>query len=102
SVSSGQTLTAGAADASSGVRSVSYFYCAGAVPTCNSTTGGPTLIGTSTTGTSYSVTWSSQPPAGGYKLFATATDNVGNSTDSSSISITVSAGSASPLAIPSQ
>jgi hypothetical protein len=102
SVSSGQVLTAGAADAGSGVKNVSYYYCAGAVPTCNSTTGSPTLIGTSATATSYSVTWSSLPPAGSYKLFAAATDNVGNSTDSSSISISISAGAASQLAFTSQ
>jgi len=88
-VGAGQVLTASTSDSGSGLGSVSYYYCAGAQPTCSSGAGSPTLIGTSSTASSYSVTWSSPPSSGSYKLFAKSTDNVGNSTDSSSITVTL-------------
>ena len=83
SIRNGQALTATASDASSGVASVTYLYCAGAACTPNTT------IGTSTTGPSYSITWSAQPADGPYQLLARATDVAGNVTDSAKRSVTV-------------
>jgi Bacterial Ig-like domain len=73
------TLTDGATDAGSGVRSVSYYYCAGATGTCTSVNG--TLIGTSTTAaTGFSVASAAPlaPADGPYRIVAVATDNAGN------------------------
>ncbi len=62
SIRNGQALTATAADATSGVASVAYLYCAGGSCTPS------TSIGSSSTGPSYSVTWSSQPADGTYQV----------------------------------
>ena len=83
SIHNGQALTATASDASSGVASVTYLYCAGAACTPD------TAIGTSTTGPSYSISWSAQPAGGPYQLLARATDVAGNITDSAKRSVTV-------------
>jgi hypothetical protein len=92
-IKNGQALTNAATDptvsgASSGVASVSYYYCSG---TCTPSpgAGGTTLIGTSTTGPSYSVTWTSQPADGSYSVLAQVTDNAGNKATSSVASTTV-------------
>jgi hypothetical protein len=73
-IRNGQSLSvASAADnGGSGVKSVAYYYCAGSpcVPS--------TLIGSSTTGPGYAVTWSAEPADGTYTVAAKATDNVGN------------------------
>jgi CheY-like chemotaxis protein len=53
---------------------VSYLYCAGAGAGC----GSPTTIGTSSTVSPYTITWSSQPADGQYTVFARATDAAGN------------------------
>ena len=45
-------------------------------------------IGSSTI-SPYSVTWSSQPADGAYKVVARATDNAGNTTDSAAVAVTV-------------
>jgi hypothetical protein len=82
-VKNGQALTATASDGGSGVASVSYYYCAGTSCTPS------TLIGTSTTGPSYSITWSAMPADGPYQLLARATDVAGNSTDSAKRSVTI-------------
>jgi hypothetical protein len=87
-IANGQALTNAATDAtvngaSSGVASVSYFYCSGAGCTPS------TPIGTSTTGPNYSVTWSSQPADGVYRIGATVTDVAGNSADSAIRSVTI-------------
>jgi hypothetical protein len=83
SIRNGQALTATASDASSGVASVTYLYCAGAACTPN------TPIGTSTTAPSYSIAWSAQPADGPYQLLARATDVAGNVADSAKRSVTV-------------
>jgi hypothetical protein len=78
------TLTEAASDAGSGVKSVSYYYCAGSSGAC--TSGTPwTLIGSSTTSPgNFSVTWNTPLPADGpYQIVATATDNAGNTSGSS-------------------
>jgi hypothetical protein len=82
-IRNGQMLTATAADALSGVASVSYLYCSGAA--CAPAT----LIGSSTTGPSYSVTWGSQPADGVYRVLARVTDNAGNPRDSAIQTVTV-------------
>jgi len=76
-------------DTGSGVKSVSYYYCAGASGACSAT-----LIGTSTTASgNYSVTWAAPLPAdGAYRIQAVASDNVTNSTTSSSTPINVDSG----------
>src|SRR5581483_6799300 len=54
-----------------------------------------TSIGIDTT-SPYSVAWHNQPPAGTYTLVAEATDNVGNVTDSSTVTVTVANGATTP------
>jgi hypothetical protein len=83
----GQSLGVTVSDGGSGVASVAYYYCAGAQPVCNFTTGSPTLIGTASS-SPWSVTWSSMPANGNYKIFAHAIDNVSNATDSAATSTT--------------
>jgi hypothetical protein len=82
-IKNGQGLTATASDGGSGVSSVSYYYCAGTACTPS------TLIGTSTTGPTYSITWSAMPADGPYQLLARATDVAGNSTDSAKRNVTI-------------
>ncbi|MBV8236016.1 MAG: chitobiase/beta-hexosaminidase C-terminal domain-containing protein, partial [Acidimicrobiia bacterium] len=87
-IKNGQALTDAATDptvngASSGVASVAYNYCSGVSCTPS------TLIGSSSTGPNYSVTWSSQPADGTYRVQAVVTDNAGNTASSSIVSTTV-------------
>jgi hypothetical protein len=87
-IKNGQALTDAATDptvngASSGVASVAYYYCSGVSCTPN------TLIGSSSAASSYSVTWSSMPVDGTYRVQAVATDNAGNTGSSSIVSTTV-------------
>jgi hypothetical protein len=56
---------------------------------------GTQSIGSSTTGPSYQITWSSVP-AGVYNLFAVATDNNGATTASSSINVNVNPANSGP------
>ena len=91
-VHNGATLTDAATDAGSGVASVSYYYCLSSnftTLTCASSTPW-TLIGTSTSTSPYSVTWSGQPTNGDYVVVAVGTDNVTNASGpSTSIPVTV-------------
>ena len=92
-VSNGAPLTDTAADpgtTASGVKSVSYYYCAGYTGSCTSSTG--TLIGTATNAAgNYLVNWTGQPANGQYRLIAVATDNVTNaSSPSATIPVRVS------------
>jgi hypothetical protein len=89
-IKNGQSLTATLTDepGGSGAQEAAYYYCLGNV-TCNSSTGSPTLIGQSTTGTTYSVAWNSQPADGTYTIFAKGSDNATNTADSSSIVVTI-------------
>jgi Bacterial Ig-like domain/Chitobiase/beta-hexosaminidase C-terminal domain len=82
-IRNGQGLTGSGADALSGVASISYLYCSGAgcVPTA--------LIGSSTTGPTYPVTWNSQPADGVYRVLARVFDNAGNTRDSAVQTVTV-------------
>src|SRR5258708_6019007 len=64
------------------------YYCVGNV-TCNAGAGSPTLIGSSTIGTTYPVAWNSQPADGTYTVFAKGFDNASNATSSSSVVVTV-------------
>jgi hypothetical protein len=79
----GQALTGTGTDATSGVASISYLYCAGT--TCTPAT----LIGTSSTAPSYSVTWTLMPADGAYRVLARATDNAGNVRDSAIRNVTI-------------
>ncbi|MFL6164424.1 MAG: beta strand repeat-containing protein [Jatrophihabitantaceae bacterium] len=82
-------LTDTAADTGSGVKNVSYFYCAGYTGSCTSANW--TLIGSATSAASnYLVSWTGQPVNGQYRLVAVATDNVTNaSSPSASIPVRV-------------
>ena len=84
-IKNGQAVSAAPSDALSGVAQVEFRYCAGA--TCSFATG--TAIGTPDTTAPYTVSWSSQPADGQYTLLARATDNVGNTTDSLPVTVTV-------------
>ena len=75
-VRNGQQLTGSAADAGSGVDSLTYLYCEGTSCTPS------TPIGSSSTGPSYGVTWSSQPADGDVRVVVRATDEAGNTLDS--------------------
>ena len=83
-VQNGQAVSATSTDALAGVAQVEFRYCAGA--TCSFATG--TAIGTPDTSAPYGVTWSNQPAPGQYTLLAQATDNVGNITDSTPVTVT--------------
>jgi hypothetical protein len=87
-IKNGQALTDAATDptvngASSGVASVSYFYCAGGACT-------PSIsIGTGSTGPNYSFAWSSQPADGVYTLRATVTDSATNTANSTTTVVSI-------------
>jgi hypothetical protein len=76
-ISRNQVLTGSGTDALSGVASISYYYCPGSPCTPS------TLVGTSSTGPTYAVTWSSEPPDGTYQVLARVSDAAGNTLDSS-------------------
>ena len=80
-------LTDAATDTSgSGVNSVAYYYCSGATGSCTSSSG--TLIGSSTTGSTYAVTWTTPMPADGpYRVVAVGTDVAGNVSASSPLTL---------------
>ncbi|NEA33837.1 hypothetical protein [Streptomyces sp. SID13031] len=90
-VSNGAALTDTVNDGSgSGVKTVSYYYCAGYIGSCTSANWTP--IGSSITAAgNYPVTWSGQPTTNGaYRLVVVGTDNVNNiSQASASIPVTV-------------
>ena len=82
-IRNGQALTGSGADADSGVASLTYYYCAG--PPCSPST----LIGSSATGPSYPVTWSSQPADGDYQVLVRVADRAGSTLDSAKQTVTV-------------
>ena len=87
-IRNGQALSVpgGTPTDANGVASVAFKACAGAgACTFDAAT---VSIGSSTT-SPYSATWSSQPADGSYKVVARATDNAGNTTDSSAVAVTV-------------
>lgn len=87
-VNNGDTFTDTASDTGSGVKSVTYYYCAGLSGSCTSSTGAQ--IGSPATSSPYSVVWNSQPTDGDYQVVAVGTDNVTNvSAASSPIPVTV-------------
>jgi hypothetical protein len=89
-VSNGAALTGAVNDGTgSGVKTVSYYYCAGYTGACTSANWA--LIGSSVTAAgNYPVTWSAQPANGSYRLVIVGTDNVNNvSQASASIPVTV-------------
>ena len=82
-IKNGQILTGTGSDALSGLGSIAYYYCAGSSCTPS------TLIGTSSTGPSYSVTWNSQPADGTYQVLARAIDQAGNTLDSAKQTVAI-------------
>ena len=84
-IQNGQTVSATSSDALAGVAQVEFRSCAGASCTWNA----GTTIGAADPTAPYAVTWSTQPADGPYTLVARATDNVGNTTDSAPITVTV-------------
>jgi len=82
-IRNGQVLTGSGSDATSGVESISYYRCAG--PPCAP----GTLIGSSSTGPSYPVTWNSQPADGDYEVLARVSDRAGNTLDSANQTVTL-------------
>jgi hypothetical protein len=69
------TLTDTPTDAGgTGVASVAYYYCASSVSSCTSSSPW-TSIGSSSTGPNWTVSWSSLPADGTYKIVAVATGN---------------------------
>jgi hypothetical protein len=83
-IRNGQVLSGSAVDGGpSGIASLSYYYCAGA--SCTPTI----LIGTSSTGPSYTVTWAGQPADGTYQVLARATDAAGNTLDSAKRTVVI-------------
>jgi hypothetical protein len=84
------TLTDVAADADSGVQSVSYFSCAGGSGSCTSANG--TLIGASTTAAGNYPVSSSTPlasPDGVYQVIAVVADKAGNVMTSAPLQVAV-------------
>ena len=75
-IRNGQELTGSGADATSGVESLTYFYCEGTSCTPS------TPIGSSTAGPDYSVTWTGQPADGDARVRVRVTDRAGNTLDS--------------------
>jgi hypothetical protein len=88
---SSDTLTDGAtASGGSGMKSVTYYYCAGFsnTPTACGPSNG-TEIGSPATASPFSVTWSSLPASGAYRVVAVGTNNAGNSTTSATTPVNV-------------
>ena len=83
-ISNGQTISSSPTD-NVAIASVSYRYCSGS--SCTYSAG--TDIGSTSSGPPYTVTWSSEPSNGTYTLIARATDTSGNTTDSSTTTVTV-------------
>jgi hypothetical protein len=81
-VKNGQVLTGSAADALSGIASVSYYWCAGTG--CSPST----LIGTGSGGT-YAYTWNAEPADGTYTIVARAFDAAGNTLDSAAQTVAI-------------
>jgi hypothetical protein len=88
---SSDTLTDGATDSgASGMKSVTYYYCAGFSNTpsaCGPSNG--TEIGSPLTVSPFSVAWSSLPASGAYRVAAVGTNNAGNSTTSATTPVSV-------------
>jgi hypothetical protein len=84
-IRNGKPLTASPVDDLSGVSAVEFRYCPGT--TC--TWGAGTAIGSPDTVSPYLTTWSGQPADGVYTVIARATDNVGNTRDSTPVTVTV-------------
>ncbi len=84
-INDGKVLTGTGADATSGIGSITYLYCPG-----TSCTPSPSnTIGSSSTGSTYPVTWSGMPADGSYQVLARVYDNAGNYRDSTKQSITI-------------
>ncbi|TMJ96235.1 MAG: hypothetical protein E6G67_05335, partial [Actinobacteria bacterium] len=93
-IKNGQALTGTGVDGGpSGIASIAYYECAGGACAPN------VLIGSSSTGPSYSVTWSSQPADGTFQVLARVSDGAGNTLDSPKQTVTIDNTSPSAPAI---
>ncbi len=90
-IANGQAVSAAPTDGGSGIAQVEFRYCAGW--TCTFASG--TSIGIDTT-SPYSVNWSGSRRTARTRSSPAATDNVGNTTDSSPVTVTVSNAAAAP------
>jgi uncharacterized protein YhfF len=82
-IRNGQVLTGSGSDALSGVGSIAYYYCAGSACTPS------VLIGSSSSGSGYPLTWSGQPADGTYQLVARVVDVAGNTLDSAKRTVAI-------------
>jgi large repetitive protein len=82
-IKNGQVLTGSGADALSGVGSIAYYSCSGSACTPS------VLIGSSTAGPTYPVTWGAQPADGTYQVLARVADVAGNTLDSAKRTVVV-------------
>ena len=88
---SSDQLTDGATDSGgSGMKSVTYYYCAGFsnTPTACGPSNG-TAVGSPATTSPFSVAWSSLPATGSYRVVAVGADNAGNTTTSTTTPVSV-------------
>jgi hypothetical protein len=83
SIAEGKVLTGSGADAISGVNDIAYLYCQGATCTPN------IEIGSSTTASTYPVTWNAMPADGSYRVMSQVTDKAGNTRDSTIQTVTI-------------
>jgi len=72
----GSLITDTATDIGSGVSAVAYYYCPNFTGTCTSANW--VSVGSSTSGPTYPVTWTTTPDDGSYHVVAVGTDNLGN------------------------
>jgi hypothetical protein len=88
---SSDTLSDGATDSGgSGMKSVTFYYCAGFSNTpmaCGASNG--TEIGSPATASPFSVAWSSLPVSGSYRVVAVGTNNAGDLTTSATTPVSV-------------
>jgi hypothetical protein len=88
-IKNGYSLKSNATDPTpgSGIASVDYYYCL-PLDDC-SLPANRFVIGSSSTPSDYAFAWSGQPVDGTYQLFAKATDNVLNTTETAVVPITI-------------
>ena len=72
----GSSITDTATDIGSGVSAVAYYYCPNFTGTCTSANW--VSVGSSTSGPTYPITWTTTPADGSYHVVAVGTDNLGN------------------------
>jgi hypothetical protein len=103
--SASNQLSDGATDSGgSGMKSVTYYYCAGfsnSPSSCGPSNG--TVIGTSSAASPFTLDWASLPSSGAYRVVAVGADNAGNTTISAAtpVSIDASGPTGGAISVPS-